>query len=271
MIISVVNAKGGVGKTTISAHLALWLREQGLRVAAVDADPQGSLSQWLEHAAADITLRRYCDIGTILDMTPRVNATHDVVVVDGPAALGPEIGAIVSLSDVALLPIGASMLDVWASYRMARLIYKMRFNPKRLGRPQAFTVLNRVHPNSRLATVASEAVRCFGFPTASQSLSSRMLFAEAAGLRTAVWRMGQRGAAAAQEILALFNELLELNCGDEQIGGELTAPLTTPRVEARLHCAERALTPQEMESIERFWNGITTPTTVKAADPTSCG
>ncbi len=43
-VISVVNFKGGSGKTTTAAHLAQYLALMGYRVLAVDLDPQASLS-----------------------------------------------------------------------------------------------------------------------------------------------------------------------------------------------------------------------------------
>ncbi|WP_456304788.1 nucleotide-binding protein, partial [Acetobacter fabarum] len=43
-VIAVVNFKGGSGKTTSAAHLAQGLALDGLRVLAIDLDPQASLS-----------------------------------------------------------------------------------------------------------------------------------------------------------------------------------------------------------------------------------
>ena len=43
--VSLINMKGGVGKTTIAAQLAHAADKDGLRVLAVDLDPQSNLSQ----------------------------------------------------------------------------------------------------------------------------------------------------------------------------------------------------------------------------------
>lgn len=48
-IVSVMNFKGGSGKTTTAAHLAQYLALRGYRVLAVDLDPQASLSALFGH------------------------------------------------------------------------------------------------------------------------------------------------------------------------------------------------------------------------------
>ncbi|MBW9054610.1 plasmid partitioning protein RepA [Rhizobium mesosinicum] len=48
-VVSVMNFKGGSGKTTTSAHLAQFLALRGYRVLAIDLDPQASLSALFGH------------------------------------------------------------------------------------------------------------------------------------------------------------------------------------------------------------------------------
>lgn len=55
MVIVLANSKGGVGKSTLAVHLAVWLYDRGHRVALVDADVQSSSSVWLQEAEPSVT------------------------------------------------------------------------------------------------------------------------------------------------------------------------------------------------------------------------
>jgi chromosome partitioning protein len=45
-VITIAQQKGGAGKTTLAAHLAIAWAGEGRSVALLDIDPQGSLATW---------------------------------------------------------------------------------------------------------------------------------------------------------------------------------------------------------------------------------
>ena len=66
--VSVINYKGGVGKTTLAANLGAELAFRGCKILLLDLDPQASLTfsfirpdYWQAHLAKDATIKRWYD------------------------------------------------------------------------------------------------------------------------------------------------------------------------------------------------------------------
>jgi cellulose biosynthesis protein BcsQ len=102
VLISVLNQKGGVGKSTTAVHLARWLQLQDRAVHLADLDPQQSSSFWLQ-AAEEFTVPCTvvpADAGAALDQLPALAAGCDVLIVDGPAGLSDATRAVMLVADL---------------------------------------------------------------------------------------------------------------------------------------------------------------------------
>jgi chromosome partitioning protein len=77
-VITMLNQKGGVGKTSTCYHLAGVLAQQGRRVLLVDNDPQASLTQGFWGPEGMLALRPEATIAAVYD--PDVNPFPDQVI-----------------------------------------------------------------------------------------------------------------------------------------------------------------------------------------------
>ena len=203
-IIALTNSKGGVGKSTVTVHLAAWCHERGRRTALVDADAQGASSFWLHEAVPEIEVFRLQTPDEILDQVPRLALQFDVLVIDGPAGLSEVTRAILLVTRLALLPCGPSVLDLRAVQEAIRVVGQAQ--RIRGGPPQAVLVPNKLQVQYRLTQELLATVQSLGVPVLG-GLRLRQAFADAAGQGTLVWRLGPRGIAATEEITRLFGEL----------------------------------------------------------------
>ena len=126
MIMALTNSKGGVGKSTLAVHLAVWCQEHGATVALVDADAQGSSSLWLQEASPTTPRFRLPTPDDILEQVPALRSEYDQLIIDGPAGLSEVTRAILLVTDFALLPCGPSALDLRAANDAIRVRIPMK-------------------------------------------------------------------------------------------------------------------------------------------------
>lgn len=206
MIIAVASNKGGVGKSTIAAHLAVWLHRRGRSVILCDCDRQRSSSVWVQEAQPEIPTVLLNDSDSIINRLPVLGRDAEFVVADGPGSDSDTSRLLLLRSDRAIVPAKASMLEARALASVTQLVREAQ--DIRHGLPGALIVLSMVGKNYRLTKDMLDAARGLSVGVALTPLTLRQAYADAPGQGSVVWDMGTRARDAAAEIGQLFEELL---------------------------------------------------------------
>lgn len=201
-IITVAQQKGGAGKTTLAAHLAVAWASGKRRVAIVDIDPQGSLTQWYNLRSRvlgeDETNLTFAAISgwRVRSEIDRLRHSHDLIIVDSPPHTDAEARTAIRAADLVVVPLQPSPMDVWATSATIQICKQERVPVK--------MVLNRVHPQAKLTqAISGEMVGLAG-----SRFGNRVIFAGSLLHGLGVTE-ADKNSTAAEEVRALGKEILD--------------------------------------------------------------
>lgn len=204
IVITIAQQKGGAGKTTLAAHLALAWAAQNRRVAVIDIDPQASLSTWFrlrqERRGAEAGIAVLAITGwRIAAETERQGREHDIVLIDSPPHAETEARIAVRAADLVLVPVQPSPMDLWAT--------KPTLELARAERVPLLLVLNRVPARATLTEAMLGPLAALGAPVAAARIGNRVALAASLAEGRGVLEAAPHSPAAA-EITALAEEVL---------------------------------------------------------------
>ena len=205
-VISVLNQKGGSGKTTIATHLARAIQLKGFSVVLVDSDPQGSSRDWAAVNEENPVPVVGIDRPTIERDLKRI-AEKDYVIIDGaPQAADLAISAI-KASDIIIIPVQPSPYDIWATSDLVDLV-KQRIEMTD-GKLKAAFVVSRTIKGTKIGKEISVALSDYGLPVLDTSITQRVIYPTSASIGSSVLDEEPTGAAS-KEINNLTNEVLSI-------------------------------------------------------------
>jgi chromosome partitioning protein len=207
-IVGIIQVKGGVGRSTIATNLAA-VCSLKKPTALIDCDlPQGTSASWYAVRKAEVpptnlTLATARDYRELVMQARELSHEHRYIIIDAPPRIAEMTRAIIIMSTLSLVPLGASAAEIWSTADLVQTIDEAR----RL-RPDIDVriVWNRFRSYTREAVDLSEAARKeLGLKELVTRLGYRVAYSEALARGLSVDEWLDKNAHA--EILALAAEV----------------------------------------------------------------
>ena len=152
-VVSFLHQKGGTGKSTLAIATAIALAQAGHRVLLLDADYQGTSSEWGNRFAHSFGVETRSQVQPIVHQeVQRFRPNFEWIVIDGPPSLSDMTESILRASDRVIIPVRPALPDVWAIPWLAAIIRKLQQDGKS---PRVRIVFNQ-HAGEPLAPLREE-------------------------------------------------------------------------------------------------------------------
>lgn len=205
--ICIGNEKGGTGKSTITANLAVEAVKAGLKVLVIDADVQQSSIDFRGIRADKESLPQFQAVSITKNTIHKDISSFtdfDLILIDAGGRDTAVFRSAILAADLLLIPVLPSQYDIWATQGTIEALDQA----KTFKDIDARFILNQVIPNTTVAKEALEALQEFNIPILSTKLHSRVAYKQSVGEGKGVTEY-ENGKAAA-EVKALYEEVRKI-------------------------------------------------------------
>lgn len=196
-IIVFATQKGGCGKSTLAACLAVAAQAAGERVFVLDMDPKKSLVRWAaKRKDRNLPVRSVSSVMLPASLSILAKRNVSLAVLDTPALESPASLSAINAADLSIVPARPATFDIWASEVTGRKLKLM---------DKEFVFLLNQCPPARGASHVREgmaALETVGYVLLPQ-IRARPAFLDAARLGKGVTEVEPKGEAA-REMRALW-------------------------------------------------------------------
>ena len=170
-ILTIANRKGGAGKSTCAAHIALEAVKAGLKTILIDLDPQKTLEIWWKKREEDNPYLTEIDPLKIDDLISNINKhDFDLCIIDTPGDTSINATNGLKVADLVLIPSKPTSPDLTAIGRTISMV-------KNLDKSYVFVITQAV-ARTKLALQGVSVLSEFGV-VAPATISNRISYANA--------------------------------------------------------------------------------------------
>ena len=190
-VISFISQKGGCGKTTLATNLSVIASLNGLKVGLIDVDPQGSASCW-----GDDREQEYPNVVApqahrlVKEIEGAEKQGFDLIIIDTPGELEKATYESASKSDLIIIPVQPSFLDIRTIGNTKKIIEDYAVN--------SFAILTRTSSNGIEEEGAEDAIKEMGLNISSSRIGDRIAFKRAFSAGLSVVEFEPEGKASAE-------------------------------------------------------------------------
>jgi chromosome partitioning protein len=172
-VLTVANRKGGAGKSTCAAHLAVEAANAGYKIILIDLDPQQTLEGWWnKREKDDIDLMEVKSLNLSDQISKLSSSGFDLCIVDTPGDASENAKAGINIADLVVIPSKPTAPDLSAIGRTISMV-------EEAGKKFVF-VITQGMVNTNLGFQASSALSGFG-KVAPAIIANRASYARAMG------------------------------------------------------------------------------------------
>lgn len=122
-VLTIANRKGGAGKSTCAAHLAVAATNSGLKAILIDMDPQKTLEGWWQKREEDTPLLVETTAVDLPDSIDKLRTQgFDICIIDTPGDSGDFTRAGIMAADLVIIPSKPTPPDLSAIGRTISLV-----------------------------------------------------------------------------------------------------------------------------------------------------